>query len=110
MWNSWNDVATAFDDWCDLLNQLDGEIDGLEQAAWEIARVHKNVPHFGNIRQHLLLERLSEVIGSRWPFLEADYHINAICSYFYINGESVATLRDLDAAIGEYCRENDVVI
>ena len=102
MLNSWDDVVSDFDDWLILLNHLD-DSDGLEHEVWAIARMYEKVPHFGNIRQSLVAERLSEAITQRWPFLEVEYHINAICSYFSINGEPVTTLRDLDAAIGAYC-------
>lgn len=109
MLNSWDDVVSDFDDWLILLNHLD-DSDGLEHEVWAIARMYEKVPHFGNIRQSLVAERLSEAITQRWPFLEVEYHINAICSYFSINGEPATTLRDLDAAIGAYCRENEIVI
>lgn len=108
MLHTWDDVATAFDDWCDLLCQLGGDIDGLEQEVWDIARQYQAIPHLGNIRQSLVAGRLQEAVNSRWPFLDVDYHINAIASYFGINGESVRTLRDLDAAIGQYYRENEI--
>ena len=110
MLNSWDDVVSDFDDWLILLNDLDGDYDALEKEVWEIARESEDIPHFGNIRQSLVAGCLENVIHDRWPFLEVEYHINAICSYFSINGEPATTLRDLDAAIGAYCRENEIVI
>ena len=110
MLNSWDDVVSDFDDWLILLNDLDGDYDALEKEVWEIARESEDIPHFGNIRQSLVAGRLESVINGRWPLLGAEYHINAICSYFSINGEPVTTLRDLDAAIGAYCRENNIAI
>mgnify|MGYP006337767913 FL=1 len=110
MWNSWDDVVSDFDDWLILLNHLDGDCEDLEKEVWEIARRYEKIPHFGNIRQILVAERLCQVINMRWPFLQPEYHINAVCSYFSINCEPVTTLHDLDAAIGEYCRENNVFI
>ena len=107
MWHSWDDVTTDFDDWCILLRQLDGD-DDIAPEVWAMARQHERMPHLGNIRQSLIAERLYEAINSRWPFLQVEYHINAICSYFSINGEAVTTLRDVDAAIGEYYRENEI--
>ena len=109
MLNSWDDVVSDFDDWLILLNHLD-DSDGLEHEVWAIARMYEKVPHFGNIRQSLVAERLSEAITQRWPFLQADFFINAPDTHFYVNGESVETLRDLDTAIGAYCRENEIVI
>lgn len=110
MWNSWDDVVSDFDDWLILLNNLDGAYDDLEDEVWVIAREKEYIPHFGNIRQGLIAEHLSNVIRDRWPFLDVGYWINAASSYFYIGGEPVTTLCDLDAVIGAYCRENKVQI
>ena len=109
MWNSWDDVVPDLDDWLILLNHLDGDCD-VEDDVWAIARECTDLPHFGNIRQTLVAERLSAAINHRWPFLTVDYHINAICSHFSIDGETATTLRDLDAAIGAYYRENNITI
>ena len=86
MWNSWDDVVSDFDDWLILLNHLDGDCEDLEKEVWEIARRYEKIPHFGNIRQILVAERLCQVINMRWPFLQPEYHINAVCSYFSIRG------------------------
>lgn len=111
MWNSWDDVSHQFDSWLNLLQQLGGDsFINFEQDIWEQARAYETTPHFGNLRQQHLLERLRDTVQSRWPFLQADFFINAPDTHFYVNGESVETLRDLDTAIGAYCRENDIAI
>mgnify|MGYP003604288526 CR=1 FL=1 len=79
MLNSWDDVVSDFD----------GDYDALEKEVWEIARESEDIPHFGNIRQSLVAGRLESVINGRWPLLGVEYHINAICSYFSINGDEL---------------------
>lgn len=55
----WDDVSDSFDGWMNLLRQLGGDsFINFEQDIWETARTYETVPHFGNLRQHHLLERL----------------------------------------------------
>lgn len=107
----WDDVADDFDYWVHLLEQLGGySFINFEQDVWEMAREYKEPPHIGDIRQHLLLERLRQTIEGRYWFLPVEYSINATDTHLYVNGYSVTTLSDFDRALGGYCRENDVTI
>lgn len=63
----WDDVSDSFDGWMNLLRQLGGDsFINFEQDIWETARTYETVPHFGNLRQHHLLERLQDTIRNRW--------------------------------------------
>lgn len=107
----WNDVSDDYDHWVNLLRQLGGDsFINFEQDVWEQARQHEQPPHIGNIRQHLLLERLRETIEKRYVFLRVEYTINAMDTHLYINDNCVATLADFDKALGAYCRQHDVTI
>lgn len=107
----WNDVSDNYELWVDLLKQLGGySFINFEQDVWEQARQYKEPPHIGNIRQHLLLERLRDTIEARYWFLSVGYALNAADSRLYVNDCVVDTLSDLDRVIGAYCRENDVTI
>lgn len=109
MWDSWDCVVSDFGDWCELLRDLGADsFINFEQDVWDIARQNPTVPHFGDIRQRLIAERLHMAISSRWPFLEVAYCIDAENSYFSVNHEPVTTLRDLDAILGQYYREYEV--
>lgn len=75
----WDDVSDSFDGWMNLLRQLGGDsFINFEQDIWETARTYETVPHFGNLRQHHLLERLQDTIRNRWPFLRTGFLINAL--------------------------------
>lgn len=102
----WDDVSDSFDGWMNLLRQLGGDsFINFEQDIWETARTYETVPHFGNLRQHHLLERLQDTIRNRWPFLRTGFLINALDTHFYVNDEPVETMRDLDAVLGCHYRE-----
>lgn len=58
MWNSWDDVVSDFDDWLILLNHLDGDCEDLERKCGKLRERYEKIPHFGNIRQILVAERL----------------------------------------------------
>ncbi|HEZ6802633.1 TPA: hypothetical protein WI804_002286 [Neisseria meningitidis] len=104
----WDDVSDSFDGWMNLLHQLGGDsFINFEQDIWETARTYETVPHFGNLRQHHLLERLQDTIRNRWPFLRTGFLINALDTHFYVNDEPVETMRDLDAVLGCHYRENE---
>lgn len=104
----WDDVSDSFDGWMNLLRQLGGDsFINFEQDIWETARTYETVPHFGNLRQHHLLERLQDTIRNRWPFLRTGFLINALDTHFYVNDEPVETMRDLDAILGCHYRENE---
>ena len=65
----WDDVSDSFDGWMNMLRQLGGDsFINFEQDIWETARTYETVPHFGNLRQYHLLERLQDTIRNRWPF------------------------------------------
>ena len=104
----WDDVSDSFDGWMNMLRQLGGDsFINFEQDIWETARTYETVPHFGNLRQHHLLERLQDTIRNRWPFLRTGFLINALDTHFYVNDELVETMRDLDAVLGCHYRENE---
>lgn len=89
----WDDVSDSFDGWMNLLHQLGGDsFINFEQDIWETARTYETVPHFGNLRQHHLLERLQDTIRNRWPFLRTGFLINALDTHFYVNDEAVTAV------------------
>lgn len=93
----WDDVANDYSDWCRLLKQFGAEMEDEEEAVWGIARQYGYAPHFGNIRQHILLERLAVQIKEKWPQSDVEIYINARDTHFNVNGENVSCLHDLGA-------------
>lgn len=107
----WNDVSDNYELWVDLLKQLGGySFINFEQDVWEQARQYKEPPHIGNIRQHLLLERLRDTIEARYRFLAVGYALDGANTQLYVNDCVVDTLSDLDRVLGAYCRTRDVTI
>lgn len=78
MYESWNDVSCYFGDWCLLLEQLGGGSLNMDDEVWESAKCYGECPHFGNIRQDVLLSRVGYEISERWPNAEVSYFINAL--------------------------------
>lgn len=107
----WNDVSDDYCHWENLLEQLgENGCDNFEQEVWDMARQYRELPHFGNIRQHLLLERLRQTIEGRFCFLPVEYRINAVDTHLYVNDQCVTTLSDFDRVLGAYCREHVITI
>ncbi len=102
----WDDVSDSFDGWMNLLRQLGGDsFINFEQDIWETARTYETVPHFGNLRQHHLLERLQDTILNRGAFVRTGFFIHVPGAPGDVNDQSVETFPDLDAVLGSYSRE-----
>lgn len=107
----WDDVSDDYESWVHLLKELGGDsFINFEQDVWEQARQHEQPPHIGNIRQHLLLERLRDTIEARYRFLAVGYALDGANTRLYVNDCVIDTLPDLDRVIGAYCRTHDVTI
>ncbi|MGC7559829.1 hypothetical protein [Pasteurella sp. PK-2025] len=91
--NYTEDTSPTLADWEVILNAFNCNIS--EDEVWEIARQYSDIPHFGNIYQNLVLNRLKLLF---WQLIELEegeidininYDINARSSYFYIEGDCI---------------------
>lgn len=101
----YRDTAHAFEDWLKILRRLGcfsyWNSCALADAVWEIARTHKEIPHFGNIAQELVLQEIqSRLAGSR-PDWTCRYEVNARASYLNINRENVTDYRQFSVMFEE---------
>lgn len=87
----YKDTAEALGEWQKILDYLVPGFgtDGLMDEVWELARCNVEMPHFGNLCQVVILERLTSVIAERWPNWDTEYSVNSVASYFSINGVDI---------------------
>jgi hypothetical protein len=85
------DMSSCWKDWAEILDWLKLDFVSADDV-WEIAREWKNPPHLGNIYTDITLSRIQSWCEDRG--IDCDYHINAICSSFHIDGYLICSLDD----------------
>ncbi|QEH09310.1 hypothetical protein FWK45_02420 [Histophilus somni] len=100
-----NNVSQNLADWEDILYHFNATIEDSE--VWEVARSFKEIPHFGNIYQSLVIGRLESLFFEHIGLEESDERIkvftfvNGLDSHFCINGEAINTLDEFMAKVEE---------
>jgi hypothetical protein len=71
-------------------------LDDLDDRIWELARNSNEIPHFGNIKNDLLLYDITQELEDKYKKLniETDYFINAIDTHLSIDQEEMHSLID----------------
>lgn len=66
---------------------------------WSLAKCSENPPHLGNVYVSLLFRQLAEKINEHYPNLDVDYFINGLDTHFYINQESITSVKQFNELI-----------
>lgn len=66
---------------------------------WQQAKWSENPPHLGNVYVSLLFSQLAEKINEHYPNLEVDYFINGLDTHFYLNRESITSVKQFNELI-----------
>ena len=82
----------------------------LERIIWAIARQNTDIPHIGNIKVGVILNRIKDGFTSKY---EKDYdlssieiYVNAMDTHFYFDGESCTTYQELLDLLDEFKKDN----
>lgn len=93
----WKDTAEDVGGWFQMLEEMSSITESqLCDEAWSIARQYEEIPHGGNVFQSVLLDYLEQAISNKYPFLEIESSINARDTHFYVNGQVVGCMDDLN--------------
>ena len=101
MLDSYNDVSRDFNAWCGILEKLAWP-ENYDDEIWEIMRSYDECPHFGNIRQAVILRHLKDEITALWPQAQVDFYINALDSHLYIDGNVISDMEDFRRITTKY--------
>lgn len=85
-----NSVNSALTEWENILWQFDRCVE--DEEIREIARESKEIPHFGNLYQNLIISRLESLFFELTGLDEGGTiftSINGYDSHFCINGEAI---------------------
>lgn len=93
-----DDVSNDLPVWESLLNDYGDSVGS--SCLWSVAKNFSEMPHFGNLYQELIINRLVRCLCDELgieedsALLDVNFEINARASYFNINGVAIQSKDD----------------
>ncbi|OSI12965.1 hypothetical protein [Neisseria canis] len=97
------DTSDNLGEWQEILDYLEpGSTEDLMEDVWAFAKENEAMPHFGNICQFIVLDRIKDAVEKRWPECKVNYFVNAIDTHIALNNTIICDYKQFEAAIAQY--------